>query len=128
MQMGLVILSGHARMLGESRHLTHHKSSPILPGEPRRASPLPLRRNRTALVVFCGRIELPNSLNLTEQNTLPVSLALRAGNDQWRPNTLIQFLDFNPRPPRVGSDTCLKTIVYQVRSFNPRSPRGERHW
>ena len=51
MTMDLVLLSGQACRLAKSRHLPRHKSSPILPGEPRRTRPLSLIRSRTGLLV-----------------------------------------------------------------------------
>ena len=39
MTMDLVLLPGQARRLAESRHLSRHKSSAILPAEPRRPRP-----------------------------------------------------------------------------------------
>lgn len=66
------MLSGQARMLGKSRQLTYHKSSPILPGEPRRTSPLLLRWNRTILMVSCDGFE--PSIDVRKPSVLPFEL------------------------------------------------------
>ena len=70
MRMCIVLLSGQARRLVKSRHLTLHKSDPILPGPPRRTSPLQLSKNRTCLMA--GIVGLEPTKRESKSRVLPL--------------------------------------------------------